>query len=61
MVEGVRYMPAAGEVMLAGQRQRLIKVVPQKQTDSLVLQWPIEAQCTLYESLPSSYLSHLLG
>ena len=39
----------------------ILQVVPQKQTDSLVLQWPIEPQCGLYESLPTAYVSHLLG
>jgi secreted Zn-dependent insulinase-like peptidase len=52
---------SAGDVVLADQRRRLIKVVPQKETDSLMMQWPIPPQCTQYQTLPSLYLSHLIG
>ena len=50
-----------GEALLPEHLQRLIKVVPQKETDSLRLQWPIAAQQGLYKTHPSSYLSHLMG
>ena len=51
----------AGDAVLPEHCQRLIKVVPQKETDSLDLQWPIPPEQGLYRSRPCSYLSHLLG
>ena len=51
----------AGNAVLPEHCQCLVKVVPQKETDSLDLQWPIPPEQSLFRSRPCSYLSYLLG
>ena len=56
-----KFTPCADDVILPDQARCLIKVVPQKETDSLTMQWPIPPQSELYATLPGGFLSHLLG
>ena len=52
---------AADQAILPDQVKCLIKVLPQKEINSITLQWPIPPQLGLYASLPCGYISHLLG
>lgn len=50
-----------GEPYKLGQLQKIVKVVPVRDSRTLQLAWPLPSVRDLYRSKPSRYLSHLIG